>query len=81
MKKVLPFRLGSNSKVENVKLENLSFINWLHALIPQMDNRDEVSIVVFQLPPVPFPPVTARPHTSAEAPLSPSRGVRPTAPA
>lgn len=59
----------------------ICFINWLHALIPQMDNRDEASIVLIQLPPVPLPPVTARPHTSAEAPLSPSRGVRPTAPA
>lgn len=72
MKKVVPFRLGPNPKVENVKLENLSFINRLHALIPQEDNQDELSTVLFHHPPVPPlncpPPLLPDPHISAEAP-------------
>lgn len=51
--------------------------------MPQMDNRDEVSIVLFHHPPVPPPPhPQLLPDLTPELKRpAPSGGVRPTAPA
>ena len=64
MKMLLLFRLGSDSKVENDKLENLSFISRLHPLILQMGKLDESSTV-------PLHDLLLAPHPAHQFPVGP----------